>query len=198
MPRLSNEVKQNLPRKGRMNWREYLVQADIRNYNFLPEPDSSMLKVNIDDMGDVSYEGMLTEQLMSEGKGDNKESWIVEVVWDKDYILWKVHDLFVKIGLVVNGQANEKRWDTFLNPVNGLIINYAATEGLRKQEEEDMQWAVSQVQRFPGTDIGDWLEMAKKAREKSSHSDSGNGTKTSDSGNGATKTTKASKSKVVS
>lgn len=167
--------------KESMHWREYF-QSGMRR-GIPTQPSKEMLVTHVDEATGVpTYQGLKIQHIVSDGRGDEKTQYLVEVLYDNEYIQDYLYSLLSYLGLISNNIINRTLWDKWLNPDSGKVWEYGQTEGSRKQDEEDRINAKTMAALVEGTTVEEWLETirAKRLRaiEAQAKAETSNGTET--------------------
>lgn len=188
MPLISAEQRKNLPVHRRISWREFY--GSITRHKMYPVFQREMLLNHVGADGEIEYQGHIIEHVTNEGDKKNPSYLKYEVIYDAEFVAECLYEQFQNLGLISNQKVNLKLWDKWLNHESGVIANYAATEGVRKQEEEDRIRAQALVDTV-GETVEFWMDSFKRAREKNAVESSG--VAATETSNGTSKAKKTAK-----
>ena len=175
-----------LPVKERMGWREYFSSGLRRGIAQPPLKD--MLVTHVDDAtGMPTYQGVKINHIVTDGRGDDKEQFLVEVLYDAEYVQNFFYDLCQTLGFITNNTINPILWNAWFSPTEGKIYQYGATEGSRKQEQDDIARAKQMEAMIEGSTAEEWLAIIK---EKRAAAIAALNSETPNNGNGVTDTVK--------
>lgn len=181
--------------REQMGWREYYASGMKRGVS--QAPSKEMLITHVDEQTGVpTYQGLKVLHVVSDGRGDDKDQYYVEVLYDADYVQNYLYSLFTQMGFITNNTINKLLWDNWFNPEKGKIQEYGATEGSRKQEAEDLAKAKDMAAMIEGTSVEDWLSIIKQKRAAAIAAQATGESKPENDGNGSAKGKKPATAKA--
>ncbi len=156
------KLKENIPIERTLSWREYEAEYNTTRIG-MKDPNAAMLGTSLDAETQEPVNGVYYDHFYKAYEG-NENSWTrLRVLYDRDYVANYIYQLYENLGFIRGGEFVQPVYSAWTSE-DGVLKQFASTEGLKRQELEWSAWAKEQDRKFPGTGYEFWYNTIRQAR----------------------------------